>query len=248
MSVVRNLSVTGALMLMAALGGCGGDKDDGDLAALDAQLTNNTADPALRAAVEDKITVDPDLVAQSNRNTIRPSDKPLNGAVPPRVSLPVQQGAAERLAGGPLMQAPGATSQATAGSDSLTLGGLAQAQRIGHKARSCAPPRINYAMEWADRLPAAFPLYPGAQLTEAAGADSGACALRAVSFTTSAPVQDVINFYYTKARRAGFSTERQTSGVDEILGGTKGDGAYYIRFAAVRGGGTSVDLIANGGS
>jgi hypothetical protein len=245
MSVVRN---PGILVVFAALVGCGDKNDGGDLAALDAQLTNNTADPALRAAVEDKITVDPDLVAQSNRNSIRPSDKPLNGAVPPRVSAPIQRNAAEQLAGGVLMQAPAATSRVTEGGSSLTLGGLARIQSSGRKASRCAPPRIRYAMDWAGRLPGAFPLYPGAQLTEAAGADNGPCAIRAVSFTTSAPVQDVINFYYTTARRSGYSAERQTSGADEILGGTKGDGAYYIRFSAIRGGGTAVDLIANGGS
>lgn len=71
-----------AAALAMALTGCDGKKEEADLANLDAQLTGNSIDPALRAAVEDAITVDPDLVAQSNRNNIRPADKPLNGAVP----------------------------------------------------------------------------------------------------------------------------------------------------------------------
>lgn len=212
--------VIAPLALVALLGACGGKKDDADLANLDAQLTNNAADPALRAAVESNITVDPDLVGQSNRNAIRPANRPHSGAVLSH------------------------SGKIAANGDSLTLGGLARKQKAGR----CGSPRVQYANSWAQKLPATFPLYPGAALTEAAGADNPPCALRAVSFTTGAAVQDVLNFYYAKATGAGYSAERRTSGPQEILGGTHGDHAFYITVEPVRGGGSSVDLIVNSGA
>lgn len=240
------------LALLCALGACGGQDKDADLAALDAQLTNNVADPAVRGAVEERLAVDPDLVSQSNRNTVRPSDRPLSGARPVHMGKAADAAAAKALAGGKLMPAP-APGAVGVGETPMTLGALAQQQEQQQKQggtknrRACGQARVSYDMGWAQRLPASFPLYPGARLTEAAGADNGPCAVRAVSFTTTAPVQDVLDFYYTMGRRAGFSGERQSDGATEVLGGTHGERAYYLTVEPVRGGGSAVDLIVNGG-
>ena len=72
----------GVMALILALGACGKGDTDGNLAALDAQLTNNAADPALKSALGDDIVVDPRLVGQSNRNALRSPDRPADGAVP----------------------------------------------------------------------------------------------------------------------------------------------------------------------
>src|SRR3546814_4375011 len=64
-------------------------------------------------------------------------------------------------------------------------------------------------MAWANRMPAEFPVYPKAKLMEAAGADGGGCDLRVVSFVTNQPMQNVIDYYYTKAIRSGFDAEHQ---------------------------------------
>lgn len=239
------------LACLALLAACGDKGGDNSLAALDAQLTNNTADPAVRAAVEAPIAVDPDLTAQSNRHTARPADKPLDGAVPQGLGTRPAAADVERAAGGRLMSAPEAVAMRESREEAVTLGALARQQRSGTstRKRGCREPRVSYAMDWAQRLPAAFPLYPGAQLTEAAGNDNGACSLRAVSFTTSAPLDDVVDFYYTTARRANFDAERQSGRGQEVLGGTRAsdEAAYYISLEPMRGGGTSVDLIVNGG-
>lgn len=242
--------ILASLALVSSLSACG-KKDDKDLAALDAQLTNNAADPALRAAVNDQISVDPDLVSQSNRNTVRPGDKPMTGAVPANLSGKASKADAERAAGGALMRTPAVTKTTQAsGDDGVTLGALAERQKLGkHGNRTCGSPRVAYGNEWAQRLPAAFPIYPGAQLTDAAGTQAGTCNVRAVSFTTSAPVDDLMDFYTTMARKADYSVEHRVEGGNDVLGGVRirDDGAYYISFTALRGGGTSVDLIANNG-
>ncbi|MGB3931168.1 MAG: hypothetical protein WBL20_19665, partial [Sphingobium sp.] len=69
MALSRSVARTmGMVSLALALAACGKGDKDASLAALDAQLTNNAADPALKGALADPIVVDPQLVGQSNRN------------------------------------------------------------------------------------------------------------------------------------------------------------------------------------
>ena len=49
--------------------------------------------------------------------------------------------------------------------------------------------RSTTATQWASRLPAEFPAYPGGRVTEAAGNDRGDCRIRVVTFTTADPDQ-----------------------------------------------------------
>lgn len=109
--------------------------------------------------------------------------------------------------------------------------------------------KLAYSLDYAKRLPAALPLYPDAKLTEAAGADAANCSMRAVSFTSSAPMATLIDWHYTQAIRAGYSSEHQIKDGDHILAGVREEdgGAYYILFAEHEGGGVEVDLIANNG-
>src|SRR3546814_5165695 len=71
----------------------------------------------------------------------------------------------------------------------------------------------------ADRLPETFAVYPGARLTEAAGNNAGDCRVRVATFVTDAPWQRVLDWYHTRAVRAGYSSEHQVRGADHILGG-----------------------------
>lgn len=241
-SVRKQAMLFGALAGLALLSACGSKKDENDLSALDAQLTNRAADPAVRAAVEDKITVDPDLVAQSNRNQLRPSDRPGSGAVPTGTVRKPAAGEPEKLAGGQLQQAP-APQAATKGTF-VTLGDLATAQQI--RDRACMKVMVEYDNVWAQRMPSGMPLYPASQLVEAAGGDAPKCNLRAVSFNTGAAIQDVMNFYYTLAARAGLSGARSAKGEQQILGGSGQKGAYYVMAEPLRGGGSAVDLVVIG--
>lgn len=228
-----------------ALAACGGGDKNENLATLDAELTNNTVDPALRDAVEGPLATDPGLSGDANRDAVRPSDKPLTGAVPANLSPREAREQAVKLAGGKLLSTPAATKSVTSTDRPVTLGGMAGKKEGGEK---CGPARMNYDMQWAARMPAALPVYPGGNVTEAAGTDAP-CAIRAVSFTTAIPRQEVMDFYYTMVRRGGYTAEHIEENGEHVLGGTrtKDDGAYYVSMASAPGGGTSVTLIANGG-
>ena len=73
--------------------------------------------------------------------------------------------------------------------------------------------------------------------------------LRRPSFSAPQPMQAVLDWYYTKAVRAGYSAEHQVDGAQHILGGTRArdDGAYVLFLTARRDGGTDLDLVANNG-
>lgn len=239
--MISKFLMAGACIL--ALAGCGKGNDAANLAALDAQLVNNSADPALRGALADQIMVDPQLVGQSNANKVRPGERP-NGAVPAG-SGAVAAGPVS-VPGGPMMRAPEATPCTDCGADAINLAGMARESAKGQAA--CAA-RLNYSAQWADRLPARFPLYPGAALREAAGSDGNGCSLRVASFVADAKLGDIVNYYYTLARRNGYDAEHRLMGSDHVLGGTRArDGAaYFINLAPAQEGGTAVAIIASHG-
>jgi len=236
-----------ALLGIAALAACGGGNSDNNPARLDAKLVGNAVDPALRDAIEAPIASDPDLTDQSNRNAVRPPDRPLDGSVPSGLSPTNAKEAVLKLVGGSLLETPPATSSVTSTKGPVTLG--EKAAQDAHL-KKCGQQDLRYDMQWATRLPADFPIYPGAALTEAAGASAkGSCGLRAISFTTTTSLKPVMDFYYTLARRGGYSAEHLEENDASILGGTRerDDRAYFVSLVPIGGGGTSVQLIVNGG-
>lgn len=189
-------------------------------------LALNDADPALTSALEDQIATDPNLAQQAHRLAVRPPETPTRAEYP--------------LAGDPAQ-----IRRLSAGNGPE---GAAPGRAGGCSARGAAPD-FRYGMEWANRLPPAFPPYPGGRVTEAAGQDSGECRVRVVTFRTADPYQRVIDWYQQRAVQAGFSAEHQARGSDHVLGGVNqgSNGAYYIIVTPVRGG-SEVALIVNNGS
>ena len=110
---------------------------------------------------------------------------------------------------------------------------------------ACGAP-FQYGAEWAGRLPAEFPAYPGGRVTEAAGSDRGDCHVRVVTFTTRDPSNRVLEHYRSLAARAGFSAEQQARGGDQVLGGTRGEAAYHLIVTPGQSG-SEVALIVNNG-
>ena len=124
----------------------------------------------------------------------------------------------------------------------VTIGALARDQQKGGGCDA----KLTYGNAWAERLPAAFKVYPRATLREAAGVAGGKCNIRVVNFQTAASIQGVFDYYHTMAIRAGYTSDHRVNGNEHMLGGTKGDLAYVI-MARRDGGMTDVDLVASGG-
>jgi hypothetical protein len=227
------MSAFAALAAAMALAGCSGG-DDGNLASLDNQLTNDS-DPALTAALQDQIAVDPNLSQQSNRNAVRPPETPT------QASYPTDSAAAAKAVPGPTGR--GGTAPAA------QLASAPQGGGAGGGGASCTSgANFHYNNAWAQRLPAAFPFYPNGRLTEAAANNANGCSTRVVSFATADNAQRVLDWYNTQAVRAGYTSERETRQGDHILAGAnaRDNGAFYL-IVTPKGNGSEVALIVNNG-
>ena len=209
-----------ALAAALALAACSG-ADDGNLSNLDNQLTGNDADPALTSALEDQIAVDPELAQQSNRNAVRPPATPTQAPYP--------------QAGGGAAGGVGAAQARPAG----LVGGTGCTDAS----------KFNYDASWARRLPPAFPLMPGANVSEAAGNNDAGCSSRVVTFRTGDNFQRVLDWYHTQAVRNGYSSEHQIRDGDHVLAGTnEQDGGAFFLIVTPQASGAEVALITNKGA
>ena len=215
-----------ALAAALALAACGRG-DEGNLASLDNQLAGNDVDPALTSALEDQIAVDPELAQQSNKNAVRPPETPTQAPYP-------QQG-------GGTLRAPEPGQKAAAQPAALASGGPGGGCTDAN--------RFDYNQAWAQKMPAAFPVYPGAKVTDAAANQQSGCSARVVTFTTGDNYQRVLDWYHTQAVRSGYTSEHQVREGDHILAGAnEGKGAAFYLIATPKQNGSEVALIVNGAS
>ena len=244
---VTKLTMGAALALPLALMACGSSDDNKEeLAMLDDNLTGKPAD-AVTGALQDQIIVDPALAA--NANAVRDAG---SGPASGKDGSAISTQALDRM---PLMNAPeprvaGAEDcdGCAASRADTTLGARAREQSVPRGAGACDA-KLTYDKGWATRMPPEFPVYPKGRIQEAAGVDGGVCHIRVVSYTTSAPLKNVVDYYYTRARKSGYSAEYMLRDGEHVLGGVRDrdDGAYFITFQRNRDGGTAIDLVANNG-
>ena len=150
------------------------------IATLDNQITGNQSDPALTSALEDPILTDPGA---------QPAVRTATRCVPPTARSQAQYPPGRRR--------PRGRPSAAAGHREMQA--IARGEGTGCGAR------FDHDRGWARRLPAAFPVFPGARVTEAAGNDAGDCRMRVVTFTSEAPPQRVLDWYRERAAGAGYT-------------------------------------------
>jgi hypothetical protein len=233
-----------ALPVLAAalLAGCGGSGTKEEAAALDDTLLGkgNSTDPALMAALEDQIMVDPGLTGQSNKHAVRPADQPLQSPIPPEQTGGTPPASDKTL--GQVVAEKAKASEVATGSKTASAK-TAQASFNG-----CGLD-VQYAMAWSAKMPTDLPLYPQSRVAEAAGSDQGNCRLRAVTFSSTAEPRKVIDWYISTAQRAGYDAGLSTETGEQMVVGHRGDGAaFYMTIQQRDTGGTMADLVTNRGS
>src|SRR6185503_18711302 len=172
--LLRSAALAGLLALAACSRGA-----ENNLAEMDNSLIGNGADPALTSALEDQILVDPNLVQQTHPNSARPPETPVQAQYP--------------------ADGVGGSAAAGAGGGGQVREAAAAAGGGGQGATSACGVPFAYGNEWAGRLPAEFPAYPGWRVTEAAGSDRGDCRMRVVTFATADPYNRVLEHYRSLA-------------------------------------------------
>lgn len=202
-------------------------------------------DPAVSAVLGDPVLTDPDLTAQNNTGALT-GGGPAVGEVPAEKSTPEAISAAKeealKLAGGSLQIAPVPAS----GPDRSSPQSVRQlAAALPGQGGACAG-KVDYTAVWAAKLPEAMQVYPRGHVQEAAGTDADGCQLRVVNFRIPVPVDDVVNFYYTRVRAAGYAAAHRLEAEDHVLSGSKGAAAYAIYVRKLANGMTEVDLVTNG--
>lgn len=231
------------LAFALVLSACGDGDEPAKVAAAE-------ADPALTGALSDQIMIDPDLAGQNEAGAAG-AMAGASGALPPEDNSPqaIAAARAEALAllGGAakLKPAPVAREVASEGSAGSLITAAARAATSPATGVKCAD-KASYTMTWAAKLPVTFTVYPRGNVQEAAGNDGQGCKLRVVNFTTPVALNEVIDFYYTRALNAGFKADYVRQGGDEVLGGSKGAASFVVYARKLPTGRTEVDLITSG--
>jgi hypothetical protein len=219
-------SILIAGIALLSLSACGDKK--AELDQLDSQLAGkDSSDPALTAALEDQIMVDPTLSGQANSHAIRPPAEPMQTPVPQNMpAVPAKANAPVKTLGGL------ANEQAEVSRDSFNGCGL----------------NVQYSMDYAAQLPDDMPFYPKAQVVEAAGSNDNGCKLRAVTFNAAAPVRDVARHYAGMATQAGYKVASKAEAGGVMISGRRvaDGGAFYVILNGMNGG-TTADLVLNNG-
>jgi hypothetical protein len=206
-------------------------------------VTQPEDDPALGGALAEPILVDPDLVGQNRANSA--ASLPSHDASLPTVDANPEAIAAARADALRLVGGPGRMKKAP---ESRELAGALPADAalmVAARASARCADRAEYTARWASRLPRSFRVYPRGAVQEAAGTDADECALRVISFVTPVPLGEVMDFYFTRARTAGFSAQRLLQDRDDVLAGVKGASSYVVYARRLPSGNTEVDLVTN---
>mgnify|MGYP001279789481 CR=1 FL=1 len=233
-STHRLLCSIAAIALLAGCGGSGKSKDADEI------------DPAMSGALDDQVMTDPELSGQ--RGAAAAADRAVIELPPEQRSPEAIAGAredAKKKAGGSLDSAP----QANDGGSASLVEGAATAAQVAQQSRAAATDctaKVRYSANWANRLPEPLSVYPRGAVQEAAGTDADGCMMSVVNFVPPVEVKDVIDFYYTRVRKAGFSADYRTEGGDHVLGGTNAGKAYVLFARKLDNGLTEVDIVSSG--
>jgi hypothetical protein len=237
----RQSLLTPIALTALGLSGCGGSDKAGS--------GKPGEDPALTGALSGPVMTDPELFSQNNGTAA------IAGGGPPVIELPPAEASPEAIAGAKAdaEKAAGrriepAPSPAGEGDEKLreavTAAQLASA--VKGPGSDCGA-KAEYEFGWSTRLPAHMPIYPRGHLVESAGTDRDGCRLRVAGFLTPVEANDIADFYHTRAKAAGYTTERHQSGDVQLLSGGKAKSAFAVRIRRQDDGISRVDIVANGG-
>jgi hypothetical protein len=202
-------------------------------------------DPVIARALHDPLMSDPDLASRNEANAaIGFAD---SSALPvitgTREDAQAARDAArlELLAYGPIpeLPEPRPDSRGAALGPGASAGDLLKA--LGAPARCAKQLREDFAL--AASLPQTAAIMPRGMVQQAGGADSAGCRIRIVRYSTAAAGEDVLQYHYTRAGRAGLKPARYAAPEDVIAAKGRDGAALVVHVRPGVHGLTSVDLL-----
>lgn len=195
-------------------------------------------DPLTIQALHDPILVDPDLAGMNEANAALTIN--YDGSIPP-IDVSAEEASlaaleATDLLGGSekLLDLPPPMNETP---DILALAPLPGDEEC---AAAMKPSAI-----WGARLPESIPIYPRSALIYGAGNTSGTCNIRTVTFVTPVAGEQVARFYFSLARRAGFSSEVRRDGM-VFMQAEKQGARLLVSVARRPDGATQASLLLSG--
>ena len=194
----------------------------------DAPPKQQYRDPQVAQALDDPLMTDPDLSsgneAAAALTVSSDASLPILPATPEAIASARAEAAAlvggvERLAAPPR---PDGKVVPLAGDS------LASHVAVLDGGRPCSD-RLDHSAVWAARMPEAFPVYPRGATVDAAGSDAPGCWVRSVRFMTPVPADEVLAFYWARARQAGFRTVHMREGETHVLAGSGAALTFDVR-------------------
>lgn len=164
-------------------------------------------DPLVQQALFDPLMIDPDLAQQNEAGAALTisfdQSLPVLDTFAQTVAVISNQARLLLLDGGAIPDLPAA----------------AQRRELPRLAADCRP-GLEHSAIWAARLPAFAAIVPRGAVQVGVGSDAPPCRVRAVSYRTPLPVEEVMQFHYTLAWRAGLNPRhfRSPSGESAITG------------------------------
>jgi hypothetical protein len=229
---------TSLLVLSVLLAACSGARDDSG------QGDPFATDPLVAAALHDPLMSDPDLSTRNAANTVLgfASDTalPLLPATPDAAQAAREAGRLELLEGGdiPALPAPVAGRGPLSGAGASARDGLA----VLGVPEICFS-AVGEGFRWAVDLPQAAAIMPQGMVVQAGGADTARCAFRIIRYRTPAAPEDVLQYHYVRADRAGLRPVRHADGGGSLVARKDGGEALVVAVGTAAGGLTAVDLF-----
>lgn len=233
------------LAVCCALPACGGDaaREASTRAALIAQ------DPVIAAAFNDPLMSDPDLASLNQANAALGFVD--SHALPVIAATSSDAGAAREalrldlLDDGPIPDLPRPRDRGEGEPPLTALGPMASAadllRAVGAPAGCAARLREDFML--AANLPPVATLPPRGMVQQAGGADDAGCSLRIIRYQSAAAPEDVLQYHYAKARRAGLKAARYAEPEAILIARGKGGEALTVHARPGPHGLTGVDLI-----
>ncbi|MCZ8135305.1 MAG: hypothetical protein O9266_03295 [Porphyrobacter sp.] len=228
-----------AILLLPVLlaAACSGAPDEG------AQGDPFVSDPLVAAALHDPLMSDPDLSARNEANAVlgfaADTALPLLPATPEAAQAAREAGRLDLLSEGaiPSLPSPVAAPFALPAPGGRAQDGLAA---IG-ASRACNA-GLEEGFGWAAKLPQVAAIMPQGMVVQAGGSDAAGCGLRVIRYHTAAPGEDVLQYHYVRAGRAGLEPQRHSGEGESITASGPSGEALLVTLRKAANGLTAVDL------